>query len=254
MVGIRYQGYFKVDGAGIFAFRLVADNFARLTIGKSPVAEVVGGLKADPQGKLGWAFLQQGSYPIAVDYFHPTGDQRLELYVTQPDKSEEVFSPVNPLVGYSSDAGQVSLVPAFVYFLKPGTKKLPNFNKLSPSGMFFAKSIDFPLDRGTREFPGVPKRDEWFGLRFYVKFSLSEQESGTYKFRVIAKDAARLIIGKKMVVNAEGPGRIQDQSGSVDLQPGSHEMFLDFLQTTGPNALQLYITPPGGQEKIFAFQ
>jgi hypothetical protein len=254
MIGIRYQGYFKVDGAGIFAFRLVADHFARLTIGKATVSEVVGGSKADPQGKLGWAFLQQGSYPIAVDYFHPTGDQRLELYVTQPDKAEEVFSPVNPLVGYSSDTGHLSLVPAFVYFLKPGTKKVPNYNKLSPSGMFFTKAIDFPLERGSREFPGVPKREEWFGLRFYVKFSLSAQEAGAYKFRIVAKDAARLIIGKKMVVNAEGPGRLQDQSGTVDLPAGSHEMFLDYLQTTGPNALQLYITPPGGQEKIFAFQ
>lgn len=254
MVGIRYQGYFKVDGAGIFAFRLVSDYFARLSIGQSEVAEVVGGTKNDPQGKLGWAFLQKGSYPISVDYFHPSGEPRLELHVTQPDKQEELFSPINPLVGYSSETGQLSLVPAFVYFLKPGTKKLPNYNKMTPSGMFFAKAVDFPLDRGTQEFPGVPKRTEWFGLRFYVKFTLSTQESGVYKFRVIAKDAARLIIGKKMVVNAEGPGKIQDQSGSVELKEGSHELFLDYLQTTGPNALQLYITPPGGQEKIFAFQ
>jgi len=124
MIGIRYQGYFKVDGAGIFAFRLVSDNFARLTIGQSEVSEVVGGLKTDPQGKLGWAFLQKGSYPIAVDYFHPAGDQRLELYVTQPDKQEELFSPLNPLVGYSSDTGQLSLVPAFVYFLKAGNQEV----------------------------------------------------------------------------------------------------------------------------------
>ncbi|MDQ1240197.1 MAG: hypothetical protein QG577_2383, partial [Thermodesulfobacteriota bacterium] len=97
-------------------------------------------------------------------------------------------------------------------------------------------------------------RTDWLGLRFYVKFSLTEEEAGTYKFRVVCEDAARLIIGKKMVLNAEGQGKVLDQSGSVDLQPGSHEMFLDFLQTTGPNCLQLYITPPGGEEKIFAFQ
>ncbi|MBI5249271.1 MAG: hypothetical protein HY912_07235, partial [Desulfomonile tiedjei] len=40
MVGVRYQGFFNVQGAGIFAFRLVADNFARLTIGKQAITEV----------------------------------------------------------------------------------------------------------------------------------------------------------------------------------------------------------------------
>jgi hypothetical protein len=254
MVGLHYQGFFSVEGAGVFAFRLVADHFARLTIGKSAVAEVTGGLKSDPQGKLGWAFLQQGSYPISLDYFHPSGEPRLELYVTQPQKDEELFSPVKPVEGFPAESGKVSLVPAFVYFLKPGTKKIPNFNKLSPSGMFFAKAINFPVDRGSREFPGVPKREDWLGLRFYVKFSLNQQEAGAYKFRIVCRDAARLIVGKKIVVNAEGPAKVQDQSGTVDLQAGSHELFLDYLATTGPNGLQLYITPPGGEEKIFAFQ
>ena len=110
------------------------------------------------------------------------------------------------------------------------------------------------MDRGSREFPGVPKREDWFGLRFYVKFSLGQQEAGTYKFRVVCKDAARLIIGKKMVINTESSPKRQDHSGTVDLKAGSHELFLDYLQTTGQNGIQLYITPPGGEEKIFAFQ
>jgi hypothetical protein len=253
MVGVRYQGFFNVNGAGIFAFRMQADQYAKLVIGTHGIAEVKGG-KPDGQGAIGWAFLQEGSYPIAVDYFHPQGPPRLELYVTQPQKEEEIFSPARNLTGFPSDSGKLSLIPAFVYFLEPNTRKLPNFNKLTPSGMFYTKAIDYPVDRGSREFPGVPKRTEWLGLRFYVKFSLSEQEAGTYKFRVVCDDTARLIIGKKIVINAEGSGKVLDQSGSAELQPGSHEMFLDYLQTTGPDALQLYITPPGGEEKIFAFQ
>lgn len=253
MVGVRYQGFFNVSGAGIFAFRMQADNYAKLVIGTHGITEVKGG-KPDGPGAIGWAFLQEGSYPITVDYFHPQGPPRLELYVTQPQKEEEIFSPARNLAGFSPESGKLSLIPAFVYFLEPNTRKLPNFNKLTPSGMFYTKAIDYPLERGSREFPGVPKRTEWLGLRFYVKFSLSEQEAGTYKFRVVCDDTARLIIGKKIVINAEGSGKLLDQSGSIELQPGSHEMFLDYLQATGPNALQLYITPPGGEEKIFAFQ
>ena len=253
MIGLKYQGFFNVEGAGIFAFRLIADNFAKLMIGKNPIVEMTKGSKNE-QGVTGWAFLQQGSYPIVVDYFHPQGEPKLQLFVTQPTKPEELFSPAHTLTGFPADSGKLSLIPAFVYFVPTNTKKMPNFNKLSPAGMFFTKSIDYPIDRGTREFPGIPKREEWFGIRFYVKFSLSEQEAGTYKFRIVCDDSARLIIGKKMVVNAEGGGgKPVTQSGSVELTPGSHEMFLDYLQTTGPDGVQLFITPPSGQEKIFSF-
>lgn len=254
MVAIRFEGFFNVEGAGIFAFRLKADNFAKLTIGKHEIVSLTDGLKSDPNGKLGWAFLQKGSYPIALDYFHREGEPRLQLYVTQPEHEEKYFAPAQPLVGYAADSGKMNMIPAFVYFLKPGTRKLPNFNKMQPSGMFFAKAIDFPADRGTREFPGIPKRENWFGIRFYVKFSLSEKEEGTYKFRIVADDAARLIIGNKLVVSVDSPGAVQEKTGSTVMNAGSHEMFLDYLQGDGPSAIQLYITAPDSEEKVFAFQ
>jgi hypothetical protein len=254
MVGLRYEGFFNVEGAGIFAFRLLADHYARLTIGDKTIAEVTGGTKADQDGKLGWTFLQKGSYPVGVDYFHPQGTPLLQLYVTQPVGSEEFFAPAKTLQGFSSEEGKVSQIPAFVYFLKPKTTKIPNFNKMTPAGMFFTNSIDYPVDRGSRDFPGIPKRDDWLGLRFYVKFSLSDKEAGDYKFRIVCRDAAHLIVGKKLVVNAEGVGKVQDTTGTVHLAAGSHEMFLDYMQTTGPNGIQLFITPPNGEEKVFAFQ
>jgi hypothetical protein len=254
MVGIRYEGFFNVHGAGIFAFRLIADYFAKLTIGTHTIAEINKSAKIDPEGKIGWAFLQQGSYPIKLDFFHPEGPPRLALYVTQPTKSEEIFSPAQVLDGFVAEEGKVNLIPAFVYFLNPNTKKLPNYNKLSPSGMFFTRAIDYPPDRGSREFPGIPKREDWLGIRFYVKFSLNQEESGTYGFRVVCDDSARLIIDKKMVVNLESTGKVSEQSGNVGMEAGSHELFLDYFQATGPNGIQLYITPPGGEEKIFAFQ
>jgi hypothetical protein len=254
MIGIRYEGFFNVEGAGIFAFKLLADHYARLTVGDKTIAEIAGGAKSNPDGKLGWAFLQKGSYPIAVDYFHPQGPPLLQLYVTQPVKPEELFAPAQTLQGFSSEEGKINQIPAFVYFLKPNTTKMPNFNKITPAGMFFTSSVDYPVDRGSREFPGVPKRDEWLGLRFYVKFALTDKESGDYKFRVVCRDAARLIVGKKLIINAEGLGRVQEKLGEANLGPGSHEMFLDYMHTTGPNGIQLFITPPGGEEKVFAFQ
>ncbi len=254
MVGIRYEGFFTVKGAGIFAFRLRADHYAKLTIGKHEIAEVTKGHRGGPEGDVGWAFFQEGAYPITLEYFHPSGEPRLELYVTEPRKDEIVFTPAQPLVGYATDSANMNMIPAFVYFVKHNTKKIPNFNKLAPSGMFFTRAIDYPVDRGSKDFPGIPRREDWLGIRFYVKFSLTDEEQGEYKFRIIADDAARLIVGKKLVINAEGREKPQEKTGAVTLGPGSHEMFLDYLQTTGPNGIQLFITAPGGEEKVFAFQ
>ena len=90
-------------------------------------------------------------------------------------------------------------------------------------------------------------------MRFYVKFTLTDEEAGTYKFRIVCNDGGRLILGKNLVVDASAPAKRIDKSGSVELKAGSHEMFLDYFQTTGPNGIQLFITPPGGEERVFAF-
>lgn len=254
MVGIRYEGYFSTKGAGIFAFRLKADDYAKLTIGKDTIATISGSNNKDSEGEVGWAFLQEGSYPISLDYFHANGDINMGLFVTEPNKQERVFAPAAPLVGYDAKQQKANTLPAFVYFLKPGTKKLPNYNDMTPSGMFFSPAIDFPVDRGSRDFPGVPRRTEWLGIRFYVQFTLNEKEKGLYKFRLIADDGAKLIVGKKLVINADGYGGKREKSGSVTLPVGTHEMFLDYYQAKGDNGLQLFITPPNQEEKIFSFQ
>ncbi len=251
MVALRYEGFFDVTGQGIFAFRLKSDNYASLTINKDTLID---SLKFDEDGKLAWAWLQEGSYPITVEYMHRKGGPECQLTVTAPEGQEELFTPAKPLIGYKTKDEKVAMIPAFVYFMKPGTNRFPNFNNEEPSGMFFTPAIDYPLDRGTNVFPGAPQRGEWIGLRFYVKFALSEEEAGRYKFRIVAKDGAKLIIGKKIVVNAARKAGTHDESGEITLEKGSHEMFLDFYHTDGPNGLQLFITPPGGEEKIFSFQ
>jgi hypothetical protein len=69
-------------------------------------------------------------------------------------------------------------------------------------------------------------------------------------------DGARLIVGKKLVIHVDGEGRggTQEKTGSVTLPAGTHEMFIDYYQATGPSGVQLFITQPGEEEKIFAFQ
>jgi hypothetical protein len=252
-VGIRYDGFFAVKGAGLFAFRLVADRYAKLTIGKQTIVKVTGEQKGDPHGQIGWAFLQEGTYPISVEYFHLEGEQRLQLFVVEPERPvEKVFSPAQALKGYSNTSKD-NMIPAFVYFLNPGTTQMPNFNDLSPAGIFFTKAINYPVARVSHGFPGLPKRDDWFGLRFYVKFSLSDQEAGVYKFRIAGEGLAKLVVAKKVIISADAPSKTLDRSGTIVMRAGSLEMFLDYLHTTGPKGLQLFITPPGGQERIFGF-
>ncbi|MEW6350224.1 MAG: hypothetical protein AB1646_14250 [Thermodesulfobacteriota bacterium] len=257
MVGIRYDGFFNVEGAGIFSFRLAADHYAKLSIGKYTIVETTG---KDSNGAVGWAWLEQGGqgkgYPIVIDYFHPSGTPRLELYVAQPEKPETLFSPGRALAGYNWEQESGGNLRGYVYFVRPGTKTFPNLNEMKAAGMFQTSAIDYPIDRPEgSEFPGIPKRDSWFAVRFPIAITLSDAEKGNYKFRMVAKSGARFIVDDKRLINMDRVSdEVREESGTVVLNKGKHTFFLDFFATTGPNALQLYITPPGGEEKIFAFQ
>ena len=85
--------FFSVEGAGVFAFRLLVDMYAKLTIGTETIVEVTKGIKKEPNGQIGWAFLQQGSFPITVDYFHPEGEPRPSNFTSpRPRRNRKNYS------------------------------------------------------------------------------------------------------------------------------------------------------------------
>lgn len=137
-----------------------------------------------------------------------------------------------------------------LYYLKPNTDRLPDFSTMTPAGTIYIPKLDIPKRTFTTGFPGVDKRFEWFGIRYIGGFKI--EQGGQYKFRLVSDDGAKLWINNKLIINNDGVHSPASKSATVDLSAGQHLIQVDYFQ--GPRiwiALQLYVTEPGGREKIF---
>ncbi len=158
----------------------------------------------------------------------------------------------NPEPVFGSATYEEYALKGDIYFFPVGTNHLPDFSRLSPVGSIYARELNVSIRPFTQGFPGITKRFEWFGIRYRGNFRLNG--AGNYKFRLNSDDGSKLWIDNKLVIDNDGlhPVGHTSKSGNIYLSNGKHYMVVEFFQ--GPRAmlgLQLYVTPPGGQEEIF---
>jgi hypothetical protein len=82
-----------------------------------------------------------------------------------------------------------------IYFIKPGSRKLPDFSKLKPVGVIYTPYLCVPPRSFDQGFPGVTDRFEWFAIDYTARFWISEP--GTYRFRLASDDGSILYIDGK---------------------------------------------------------
>ena len=137
-----------------------------------------------------------------------------------------------------------------IYYLANGTSSLPDFSQMQPVGTIYTPSLNVPPQSFTKGFPGVTNRFEWFGIRYTGSTRINQP--GEYTFRVASDDGTKLWIDGQLLINNDGIHPTRSGTGRIYLNPGVHEIQLDYFQ--GPRtmvALQFFMTPPGGSEAIF---
>jgi outer membrane protein OmpA-like peptidoglycan-associated protein len=141
-----------------------------------------------------------------------------------------------------------------IYYLPDGTDHMPeDLAKQKPHGVIYSESLDVPERSFTEGFPGVTDRFEWFGIVYTGRFQV--RTAGSYHFRSTTDDGIRLWIDGKPVMENDSIHGPDDANGDIALKPGLHDIKVWWFQ--GPRdqiALQLWITPPGGSEKIFSMK
>jgi len=147
--------------------------------------------------------------------------------------------------------GKILLLPK-----KPdnaGLVKLKDFDGLPSTGSVFTDKWDIPSRSFTEGFPGVTDRFEWFSLDYQGRIYIPV--TGKYKFRLSSDDGSKLFLDNNLVIDDDGVHMMTDKSATVTLTQGNHPFRLQYFQ--GPPVqigLQLFVTEPGGKEKIFALQ
>lgn len=137
-----------------------------------------------------------------------------------------------------------------IYFLPPATQKLPDFSTMQSSGVLYTRQFNLAPQNWDKGFPGVDQRFEWFGIRYTGNFTVAN--AGSYNFNVLSDDGANVYIDGQKVLDNDGQHAPKNAKAAVNLTAGQHTFQLDYFQ--GPRyqvALQLWVTPPGGIEKLF---
>jgi len=139
-----------------------------------------------------------------------------------------------------------------IFQLEAGTNKLPqNMHKDYESLIvLYTRKLDIPLRNFTQGFPGLEDVFEWFGIQYRGVLTISE--SGLYKFRLLSDDGSKLHIDSIMIIDNDGIHAPKSKTGEIYLSPGTYPIRVDYFQ--GPKmhiALQLFVTLPGEEEKLF---
>ncbi|MCJ7443363.1 MAG: PA14 domain-containing protein [Methanotrichaceae archaeon] len=180
--------------------------------------------------------------PEGVSKYEPTKNDN-----EQP--SEQVGGPAP--FGTSTSTG--ASLKGDIYKIPEGSSQLPDFNALSNDdylGSIYTKKLDIPARDFTEGFPDVTGRTEWFAIKYTGDFSISNE--GDYEFRLLSDDGSRLLIDGAEIIKNDGIHPPNAFKETEYLRKGQHHIEVDYFQ--GPRyqiALQLFWTPPEGNEVIF---
>jgi hypothetical protein len=134
-----------------------------------------------------------------------------------------------------------------IYFLRPGTRRLPDFDKLVPVGAIYTPTLNIPPSSFREGFPGVTTRYEWFAIDYNGRFWI--EKPGEYRFRLVSDDGSKLFIDGAQVIDNDGAHLPRAKVGAVKLAGGIHKIRVTYFQgpcTSDPClALILAVEPRG---------
>ena len=137
-----------------------------------------------------------------------------------------------------------------IYWIDGNTTKVPPLASMQPAGYLFTKEINVTPQAFSTGFPGVDAaRKENFAIRYEAPLIVTAEAD--YDFRLVADDGAILQIDGTPIVDNDGvktaPG---EKTGPVHLVAGTHVITVDYFQTKGNVALQLFCKKANDVEKI----
>ena len=152
-----------------------------------------------------------------------------------------------PLYTFGTTAAANSGFRGEIYYLDPGSRRLPNFAALQPAGVIYTPYLCVPPRSFDQGFPGITERFEWFAIDYRGRFWISVP--GTYRFALASDDGSILYIDDKRVIQNDGQHPVIEKTGKAKLKSGVHTIRVSYFQ--GPRfqvALVLRVAGPQDHE------
>ena len=130
------------------------------------------------------------------------------------------------------------------------TRALRQITECSAIYEQFMDEINVPPQRFEGGLPGFEDLTEYFAVDISGTFKVNE--SGSYRFKLKSDDGSQLFIDGQLVIDHDGVHGATAKKGDIDLSAGRHGIHVRYFQAMKYElALQLYMTPPGGTERLF---
>ncbi len=178
-----------------------------------------------------------------------------------PDKLD--LPPPNPVTTISTPPHE-PVVPTFgttlvipgglrgeIYYIPPGTPRLPKFEKMEPVGVIYTDSLNISARDFRSGFPGVTSRFEWFAIDYHGRFWIDKP--GGYQFALMSDDGSILYIDDRVLIDNDGMHPPETGTKTVTLAGGIHRLLVSYFQ--GPRlqvALVLSVKGPGERWRPFS--
>src|SRR5689334_7375359 len=89
-----------------------------------------------------------------------------------------------PAYTFGTTVVDLSGLEGHVYFLDPGTQKLPKFSHMKSVGSVYTSTLNVWPQSFSEGFPNISDRFEWFGIEYSGKFWV--ENAGQYRFSLLS--------------------------------------------------------------------
>ena len=117
--------------------------------------------------------------------------------------------------------------------------------------MLYVKSLNIKPQSSSKSFERF-NRSNWFAIRYGGKFNITDE--GFYKFKLASDDGSQLLLDGDKIIENDGIHEFASKGGLIYLDKGVHEIEADYFQAEDDVGLQLFVTPPGGEENLLEFE
>lgn len=243
----KFTGYIEVPTDNTYTFYLSSDDGSQLYIGDQLVVDH-DGIHDASEEMSGSIALGEGKHALTVLFFENSGTQSLTVSYESSEIAKQAI-PNSALFRATNGSGSVSS------YREPDTPKkvinglsyydyyyngdsLPDFDDLTTLKFGYINS--FNINNATRS------------SKYAMKFNgyIKVEEQGAYNFYTTSDDGSQLFIGDQLVVDNDGLHGAEQQSGIIGLQPGYHEITVDYFEKKGQNSLEVQYDGPNITKKI----
>jgi hypothetical protein len=203
---------------------------------------------------------------VPIDFAVPMEQPMPEVPLVaapMPDKLDLVEAPANPVPVIITQPRE-SPVPTFgttvvisgalqgeIYYIPPGTPRLPKFDRIAPVGAIYTDSLNIPPRDFTEGFPGVTSRFEWFAIDYRGRFWI--EKSGRYQFELMSDDGSILNVDDRVLIDNDGLHPPKTRANAITLSAGIHRIRVSYFRGTRLQvALVLSVKGPGGRRRPFS--